>query len=126
MRGETIALRRSHECHDRHRRLLRPGSERPRSRRTAEKRDEFAPFHYPMPPVLPTERIAHSVVQETYCAARFGEGLWQLRVKMRRTRVEHMSAGLHPIADIARRDWHGREVPQAVMPLPPGGAVDVA
>src|SRR5262249_41900442 len=80
MRGETIALRRSHECHDRHPRLLRPGSERPRSRRTAEKRDEFPPFHYPMPHVLPTERIAHSVVQETYCAARFGEGLWQLRV----------------------------------------------
>src|SRR6266436_753246 len=35
-RGETIALRRSHECHDRHRRLLRPRSERPRGRRAAD------------------------------------------------------------------------------------------
>jgi hypothetical protein len=28
-------------------------------RRTADKRYELAPFHCPMPPVLPTERIAH-------------------------------------------------------------------
>ena len=33
--------------------------ERPRRRRAAEKRDELATFHYPMSPVLPTERIAH-------------------------------------------------------------------
>ena len=32
-------------------------------------------------------------------------------VKMRRTRNEHMSAGLPPISDIARRGWHGRKVP---------------
>jgi hypothetical protein len=32
---------------------------RPRGRGTAEQRDEIAPFHCPMPPVLPTERIAH-------------------------------------------------------------------
>src|SRR5262245_9755239 len=43
-RGETIALRRTHECHDRHRRLLRPRSERP-NRRAAEQRDERAPPH---------------------------------------------------------------------------------
>src|SRR5215467_111398 len=41
-RGETIALRRSHECHDRHRGLLRPRG--PRSR-TAEQRDERATLH---------------------------------------------------------------------------------
>ena len=35
------------------------------------------------------------------------------RVKMRRTRIEHMSAGLPPITDIARRGWHGRKVPTA-------------
>src|SRR5262249_31590405 len=40
-------------------RLLRARRERPRGRRAAEQRDELAPFHYPMPPVLPTERIAH-------------------------------------------------------------------
>ena len=33
------------------------------------------------------------------------------RVKMRKPRNEHMSAGLPPIADIARRGWHGRKVP---------------
>jgi hypothetical protein len=30
---------------------------------------------------------------------------------MRRTRIEHMSAGLPPITDITRRDWDGRKVP---------------
>jgi hypothetical protein len=33
------------------------------------------------------------------------------RVKMRRTRIEHMSAGLPLITDIALRGWHGRKVP---------------
>src|SRR5262249_6082652 len=37
--------------------LLRTRRERPR-RRAAEQRDEIAPFHCPVPPVLPTERIA--------------------------------------------------------------------
>ena len=32
-------------------------------------------------------------------------------VKMRKPRNEHMSAGLPPIADIARRGQHGRKVP---------------
>jgi hypothetical protein len=36
-------------------------------------------------------------------------------VKMRRTRIEHMSAGLPPIMDIARRGWHGRKVLTAVI-----------
>src|SRR5215472_11223640 len=38
--------------------LLRARRERPR-RRTAEQTDEGAPFHCPVSPVLPTERIAH-------------------------------------------------------------------
>src|SRR6516165_2927932 len=33
--------------------------ERPRRRSAANQRDELAASHYPMPPVLPTERIAH-------------------------------------------------------------------
>jgi hypothetical protein len=33
--------------------------ERPRGSRTAEQGDEFATFHYPLSPLLPTERIAH-------------------------------------------------------------------
>ena len=40
-------------------RLLRARRERPRGRRAAEQRHELATFHYPMSPVLPTERIAH-------------------------------------------------------------------
>jgi hypothetical protein len=38
-------------------RLLRARRERPR--RCRDERDEVAPFHCPVPPVLPTERIAH-------------------------------------------------------------------
>jgi hypothetical protein len=38
--------------------------------------------------------------------------LW---VKMRKTRNEHMSAALHPIADITRRGWHGRKVPKPAI-----------
>src|SRR3954451_24479589 len=37
------------------------------------------------------------------------------RVKMRRTRIEHMSAGLPPITEIARRGWHGRKVPKPAV-----------
>src|SRR5262249_32917821 len=39
--------------------LLRMRRERPRSRCSADKRDEVAPFHCPMPSVLPTERVTH-------------------------------------------------------------------
>src|SRR5262249_31756190 len=43
--------------------LLITGCNAPRERpghcRAAEERDELAPFHRPVPPVLPTERIAH-------------------------------------------------------------------
>src|SRR6516225_9678212 len=39
--------------------LLRPRRQRPSGRRAAEKGDELAASHCPMPPVLPTERIAH-------------------------------------------------------------------
>jgi len=43
------------EPNHRHRRLLRACP----SGHTAEQRDELAASHCPMPPVLPTERIAH-------------------------------------------------------------------
>jgi hypothetical protein len=40
--------------------LLRARRERPsRGRRAAKQRDELASFHCSMPPVLPTQRIAH-------------------------------------------------------------------
>src|SRR5262249_187254 len=42
----------------RHRRLLRARRERP-CRRAAEERDELTASHCSMPPVLPSERIAH-------------------------------------------------------------------
>src|SRR5262245_58324343 len=59
-------------------RLLRVRRERPRHRRAAEQRDEFAPFHCPMPPVLPTERIAH--LAGACCAAGFQSRLCRLWV----------------------------------------------
>src|SRR6516162_4506585 len=43
----------------RHRRLLRLRRKRPCRRRAADQRDELPALHCPMPPVLPTERIAH-------------------------------------------------------------------
>ena len=38
-----------------------------------------------------------------------------VRVKLRRTRIEHMSAGLPLITDIALRGWHGRKVPTTAV-----------
>ena len=46
----------------------------------------------------------HSFILETFST---------LSVKMRRTRIEHMSAGLPLITDIALRGWHGSFVPIA-------------
>ena len=48
---------------------------------------------------------------EDGCVAWPTERVLPLRVKMRKPRNEHMSAGLLPIADIARRGWDGRRVP---------------
>src|SRR6516164_10145745 len=48
-----------YEPDDGHRRLLRAPCERPRCCRATEQRDELAPFHCPIPPVLRTERIAY-------------------------------------------------------------------
>jgi hypothetical protein len=45
--------------------LLRARRERPSCRRAADERDEIAPFHCPIPPVFPTERIAHLNWQRT-------------------------------------------------------------
>src|SRR5262249_21536950 len=52
-------------------RLLRARRERPRRRRAAEKRDERAPLHCPMAPVLPTERIAQPGTAGDCSAAGF-------------------------------------------------------
>ena len=40
-------------------RLKNPLTGKRPCRRAAEQRDEVAPFHCPMPPMLPTKRIAH-------------------------------------------------------------------
>jgi hypothetical protein len=40
--------------------------------RAADERDEHAPVHCPVPPVLSTERIAHLVRQETAALRDFG------------------------------------------------------
>src|SRR5262249_4889392 len=58
------------EANHRHRRLLRPRRERPRGRR-AEKRDELAAFHCPVPPVLPTAKYHTWARQETAALRAF-------------------------------------------------------
>src|SRR5262249_2531025 len=59
--------------------FLRPCRERPRGR-AAEQRDELAPFHCPVSPVLPTERIAHPSTAGDCCAAEFQTRLCRVRV----------------------------------------------
>jgi hypothetical protein len=63
------------------RRLLRTRRERPCGCRAAEQRDEVAPFHCPMSPVLPTEKIAHLDTAGDCCVAGFHPGLCRLRVQ---------------------------------------------
>jgi hypothetical protein len=46
-------------------------------RRAAEQRDELAPFHCPVPPVLPKKRIAHLSYGRRLCAAGFQLLQWQ-------------------------------------------------
>jgi Transposase zinc-binding domain/Putative transposase len=55
----SITSRATEQADHRHRRLLRLRRERPCGGRAAEQRDELASLHCLMPPVLPTERIAH-------------------------------------------------------------------
>ena len=57
-------------------------------------------------------RISQEVAERFYNLLAVGKDSRCLsRVKMRRTRIEHMSAGLPLITDIALRGWHGRKVP---------------
>jgi hypothetical protein len=60
--------------------LLRARRERPTDSRAAEQRDEVAAFHSLMPPVLPTEMIAHASTAGDCCAAGFQCSLRRLRV----------------------------------------------
>ena len=58
----------------RHCRLLRACRERPCDRRSTEQSDEVAPFQCSVPPVLPTERIAHLGAAGDRCAGGFRTG----------------------------------------------------
>jgi hypothetical protein len=69
----------------RHRRLLRARRERPRCRRPAEQRDEFAPFHCLVPPVLSNERITH----QTATLAGFQSGLHRSKKKCMVSLFDH-------------------------------------
>src|SRR5262249_46362457 len=67
--------------------LLRPRRERPRGR-AAEQRDEVAPFHGPVSPVLLTEeRIAHLSTAGDCCGAGVQSWLWPLGVSFFNTSV---------------------------------------
>jgi hypothetical protein len=63
------------ESDHRHRRLLPAHGERPSSHRAAEQRDEVAPLHCLMPPVLSTERIEHLGTAGECRAAAFQSSL---------------------------------------------------
>src|SRR6266705_2102104 len=54
-------------------------------------------------------RAAHS---GNCCVATGGRRLGPLRVKMRKTRAEHMSSGMAPIADMREPRRHFRDVPR--------------
>src|SRR5262245_40019405 len=56
---ERIVRVGAEESYHRHRRLLRARRERQGDGRATEQRYKLAASHCPMPPVLPTERIAH-------------------------------------------------------------------
>src|SRR5262245_12931177 len=68
----------------------------------AEQHDEVAPFHCSAPPVLPTERIAHSLVRQEAAALRdfkpaydrFGSKAAETNLAMRRP-----TSALPPKAD---------------------------
>src|SRR5262249_15760704 len=108
-RGKRRWGRHSKESDPRHlTRLLRARCERPR-RRAADERDELAASHCPMPPVLPTEKIAHLGTAGGYCAAGFQLRLCRLGVKMRRTPIERILSALPPVSD-RRADIRNRQL----------------
>ena len=84
---------------------LRVRRKRPRRRPAAEQRDELAPFHCPVPPVLRTKdstallRCGISIPARTAWGHERPEG----DVGVESVRL--------PTADIGRRGWHGRKVP---------------
>src|SRR6516165_2848186 len=55
--------------------LLRARRQRTRGHRATEQRDGLTTFHSLIPPVLPTERIAHLSTAGDCCAAGFRSGL---------------------------------------------------
>jgi hypothetical protein len=95
--------------------LLRPRRQRPADRRAAKQRDEIAPFHCPMPPVLPTERIAHLSYGRRLPRCGISTGLCRLWVEMRRTRIEHILSALPPLATEERTFGIGSSVPIATF-----------
>ncbi len=103
--------RAAEEPDHRHRRLLRARRKRPRGRRAADERDEVAPLHCSMPPMLSSERIAHLSRAGDCCAAGFQSGLGRFRVKMRRTRSEHILSALPPLTTEERTFGIGSSVP---------------
>ena len=73
-----------------------------------KQRDEFAPSHGAYPKAKDCGTKYSSVLERVSAKAPRS---CPIGVKMRRTRIEHMSAGLPPITDITRRGRHGRKVP---------------
>src|SRR5215216_2649835 len=77
--------------------LLSARRERPSNCRAADERDEVATFHCPMPPVPPTERIAHTSVRQEIAALRdfnpayVADGSQPERLAASKSRPQHLS-----------------------------------
>jgi hypothetical protein len=74
----------------------------PGGRRAAGQRDALAPFHCPVPPVLPTESVAHLSTAGDCCAAGFQSCLCRLWV------IRRLYAVLKPCPLCPRKrtfDW---------------------
>src|SRR5262249_34278154 len=99
--------------------LLRPRRERPCGR-AADERDEVAAFHFLMPPVLPTERIAHpnragDLLRRGISVSSMS-GLGQSRLS--RAEPHHRHVRFAPKADEAPTCWHVRLVPILLQKSP--------
>jgi hypothetical protein len=89
--------------------LLRQRGQRPADSRAADEHYELAPFHCPMPPLLPTERIA----QLSYGLLRPAPGIRPMSQMghFRKSDWPTPTSALPLKADIRRPGWHVRFVP---------------
>jgi hypothetical protein len=84
--------------------VLRPRRERPHRRRAAKHRDEVAPLHCLMLPVLSTERIAHVGTAGDCRAAAFQSSLCRSWVKKWKGSLRAYSVRITPVVSTGLRN----------------------